>query len=104
MGQRREHSKGREKDASSAQVGFPEGTEPRPPVQTRCPASCVTDWTRASQGLSGKSPPTVQGTRASSLGWEESLAKEMATHSRILARRIPWTEEPADYSPRDFKS
>ena len=29
-----------------------------------------------------------------SLGWEEPLEEEMATHSRILAWRIPWTEEP----------
>ena len=27
-------------------------------------------------------------------GWEDSLEKEMATHSSILAWRIPWTEEP----------
>ena len=29
-----------------------------------------------------------------SLGWEDPLEKEMATHSRILAWKIPWTEEP----------
>ena len=29
-----------------------------------------------------------------SLDWEDSLEKEMATHSSILAWRIPWTEEP----------
>ena len=29
-----------------------------------------------------------------SLGWEELLEKEMATHSSILAWKIPWTEEP----------
>ena len=29
-----------------------------------------------------------------SLGWEDPLEKEMATHSSILAWRIPWTEEP----------
>ena len=33
-------------------------------------------------------------TQARSLGWEDPLEKEMATHSRILAWRIPWTEEP----------
>ncbi|CAI9153075.1 unnamed protein product [Rangifer tarandus platyrhynchus] len=32
--------------------------------------------------------------RGSSLGQEDSLEKEMATHSSILAQRIPWTEEP----------
>ena len=29
-----------------------------------------------------------------SLGWEDALEEEMATHSSILAWRIPWTEEP----------
>ena len=29
-----------------------------------------------------------------SLGWEDPLEKEMATHSSILAWRIPWTDEP----------
>ena len=32
--------------------------------------------------------------RVPSLGWEDLLEKEMATHSSILAWRIPWTEEP----------
>ena len=34
-----------------------------------------------------------------SLGWEEPLEKGMATHSSILAWRIPWTKEPGVYSP-----
>ena len=38
-----------------------------------------------------------------SLGWENPLEKEMATHPSILAWRIPWTEEPVDYSPRGHK-
>ena len=33
-------------------------------------------------------------TQVQSLGWEDSLEKEMATHSSILAWRVPWTEEP----------
>jgi len=33
-------------------------------------------------------------TWVQSLGWEDPLEKEMATHSSILAWRIPWTEEP----------
>ena len=41
-----------------------------------------------------KSPPAVQETRVQSLGREDPLEKEMATHSSILAWRIPWTEEP----------
>ena len=36
----------------------------------------------------------VQETRVQSLGWEDPLEKEMATHSSILAWKIPWTEEP----------
>ena len=35
-----------------------------------------------------------QETRVRSLGWENSLEKEMATHSSILAWEIAWTEEP----------
>ena len=38
--------------------------------------------------------PTVQETRVRSLGQEDPLEKAMATHSSILAWRIPWTEEP----------
>ena len=36
----------------------------------------------------------VWETGVQSLGGEDALEKEMATHSGILARRIPWTEEP----------
>ena len=38
--------------------------------------------------------PAVQETWVRSLGREDPLEKEMATHSSILAWRIPWTEEP----------
>ena len=38
--------------------------------------------------------PAVHETWVRSLGWEDPLEKEMATHSSILAWRIPWTEEP----------
>ena len=38
--------------------------------------------------------PTVRETRVRSLGREDPLEKEMATHSRIHAWKIPWTEEP----------
>ena len=40
-----------------------------------------------------KSLPAVQETRVQSLGRENPLEKEMATHSSILAWKIPWTEE-----------
>ena len=38
--------------------------------------------------------PAVQKTWVRFLGWEDPLEKEMATHSSILAWRIPWKEEP----------
>ena len=41
----------------------------------------------------------MQETWVQSLGWEDALEKGMATHSSILAWRIPWTEEPGSYSP-----
>ena len=41
-----------------------------------------------------KNLPTVQETGVWSLGWEDPLEKEMATHSSILAWKITWTEEP----------
>ena len=36
----------------------------------------------------------MQETQIGSLGWEDSLEEEMATHSSVLAWKIPWTEEP----------
>ena len=36
----------------------------------------------------------VQETWVQSLGWEDALEEDMATHSSILARKIPWIEEP----------
>ena len=41
-----------------------------------------------------KNPPAMQDTWVQSLGWEDALEKGTATHSRILAWRNPWTEEP----------
>ena len=43
------------------------------------------------------------GDLGSILGWEGLLEKGMATHSSILAWRIPWTEELAGYSPWGYK-
>ena len=37
--------------------------------------------------------PTMRETRVQSLGWEDPLEKEMATHSSTLAWKIPWTEQ-----------
>ena len=41
-----------------------------------------------------KNPSAKQETQVRSLGGEDPLEKEMSTHSRILAWKIPWTEEP----------
>ena len=41
-----------------------------------------------------KNLTTMQETQAQSLGQRDSLEKGMATHSRVLAGRTPWTEEP----------
>ena len=38
--------------------------------------------------------PIMQEIQVQSLGWEDLLEKEMATHSTILAWKIPWMEEP----------
>ena len=41
-----------------------------------------------------KSLSATQETWVRSLGWEDLLEEEMATHPNILAQKIPWTEEP----------
>ena len=51
-----------------------------------CPGSLVAQMV--------KSLPAMLEIRVRSLGWEDPLEKEMATHSSVLACRIPWTEEP----------
>ena len=67
-----------------ARVGHDFVTTPPPPVIElgSCSGSVV------------KNLPAMQETWVRSLSWEEHLEKEMATHSSILAWRIPWTEEP----------
>ena len=41
-----------------------------------------------------KNVPEMQETQVQSMGWTDSLEKEMATHSSIFTWEIPWTEEP----------
>ena len=41
-------------------------------------------------GSAGKNPPAMQETWVRSLGWEDTLEKGKATHSSLLAWRIPW--------------
>ena len=57
-----------------------------------CPARLLAGASLLAQLV--KNPPAMHETRVRSLGWEDPLEKEMATHSSILAWRIPWTEEP----------
>ena len=45
-----------------------------------------------------KNLPAMQEMRLLSLGQEDSLEKEMATHSSVLSWKIPWTEEPGPSS------
>ena len=47
--------------------------------------------------------PGMQETQFQSLGQEEALEKGMATHSSIIAWRIPWAEEPGRLCPWSFK-
>ena len=41
-----------------------------------------------------KNPPAIWETRIQSVGREDPLEKGLATHSRVLAWRVPWTEDP----------
>jgi len=59
-----------------------------------------------SRGSAVKNPPAMQDKQerqVRSLGQEDPLEKGMATHSSILAWRIPWTEDLAGYSPWGHK-
>ena len=59
-------------------------------AQPPCGLSCGSD---------SKESACNPGDPGSTPGWEDPLEKGMTTHSNILARRIPWTEEPGVYSP-----
>ena len=54
----------------------------------------ITDSMASLVAQTVKRLPTMQEIRVQSLGQEDLLEKEMATHSSILAWKIPWTEEP----------
>ena len=51
-----------------------------------------------------KNPPAMQETWVQSLGQEDPLEKEMATHFTLLAWEIPWIEESGGYSAWSCKS
>ena len=48
--------------------------------------------------------PTMRETWVQSLGQEDLLEKKVATHSSILAWKIPWTEEPGELQPMGLQS
>ena len=62
---------------------LPRGTEP-------------TGTTPSYSGLGSKDSTTMQESQFQSQGQEDPLEKEVATHSSILARKIPWTEETGE--------
>ena len=66
------------------------------PYDFPVPAVCFEGF----PGSSGiKNPPAMQEIQVNSLVWEDPLEEGMATHSSILAWRIPWTEEPDGLQP-----
>ena len=50
-----------------------------------------------------KNLPALQETQIRSLGWEDPLEKGVATHSSILAWKVPWTKGPGRFNPRDCR-
>ena len=86
-------------------LGPPEQWEPGPQVERKEPVSVRSGcydkitvlWVAYGASLGAQvieNLPTIQETWVQSLGREDPLEKGMAAHSRILAWRIPWTEEP----------
>ena len=59
-----------------------------------CSLSIFLSWKSSLVDHSVESLPAIQETKVRSLGQEDPLEEDMATHSSILAWRIPWTEEP----------
>ena len=78
----------------ACQTGGP-GSIPGPAARVPFRASLVAQTV--------KNPPAMQETRDHSLGWEDALEKRMATHSSILAWRIPRTEEPGGLLSVEWK-
>ena len=66
--------------------------------------STVSDFRGFPGGASGKEPACQCRRWKRSLGWEDPLEEGMATHSSILAWRIPWTEEPGGLQSMGLQS
>ena len=76
-------------------VGISPGERNGTPAQYSCLENSIDRGTWASLVAQRvKHLPVMWKTQVRSLGWEDPLEEGMATHSSILAWRIPWTEEP----------
>ena len=69
-----------------------------------CVNFSLLSYNRNLSGSGVKNVPTIREAWVQSLDWEDPLEKEMATHSSILAWRIPWTEEPGGLQPMRLQS
>ena len=74
------------------------------PCRQRGPASLAAQTVASLVVQTVKSLPAMQENRIRSLGREDPLEKGMATHSSILAWRIPWTKEPGGLQSMIAKS
>ena len=70
------------------------GDLPEPGIEPGCPALQADSLLTSLVAETVKHLPAMQETRIPSLGWEDALEKEMATHSSTVAWKIPWMEYP----------
>ena len=63
-------------------------------VESSGPSANIFQAGETTGGLVAKNPPAKQEMGVQSMGWEDPLEVEMATHSSILASEFPWTEDP----------
>ena len=65
----------------------------QPPLSFNLSSLCIIIWTSLVTQMV-KHLPRTRKTQVQSLGWEDLLEKDMATHSSTLVWKMPWTEEP----------
>ena len=70
---------------------IPEGSSERQKGMMRIQVKTMGKYGASLRALLVKNLPAMQETPVQFLGWEDTLAKEKATHSSILTWRIPWT-------------
>ena len=73
-------------------------------AETNRKATCNLSYEASQVAQMIKNPPAMQETWDRSLGQEDALEEDMATHSSILAWRIPWTEEPGGLQSLGWQS